>query len=99
MMERTLADIADPFAMTPAPLDGGRLSPASLGDLAASSWPARLAKSALRGAMILKLTGAGIRHKDAVFDPAKWRNKNIFSSMAGAAPLVPLASGNYANPE
>ena len=51
------------------------------------------------GGDVLKLTGEGIRHKDAMFDPAKSRSKNIFSSMAGAAPLVPLASGNHSNPE
>jgi hypothetical protein len=37
-----------------------------------------------------KLTGEGIRSKDAAFDPAKWKSRDILASLAGllSAPLA-----------
>lgn len=52
------------------------------------------------GRDVLKFKGTGIRHKDAAFDPAQWKNRNIFATIAGAGVAVPVlaASGSETNP-
>ena len=51
------------------------------------------------GRDVLKLTGTGIRHKDAAFDPAKRKIRNIFATIAGAGAVPALAaSGSATNP-
>jgi hypothetical protein len=42
------------------------------------------------GRDVRKLTGEGIRSKDAAFDPAKWKSRDILASLAGllSAPLA-----------
>jgi hypothetical protein len=53
------------------------------------------------GRDVRMLTGKGIRHKDAVFDPAKAKSTDIFASVTGAVavPALALGSGSYPIPE